>query len=381
MSSDYKAILPQVQKTAYLGGSYADFILTFEDLALHPDCVHIAGEFVAKTAAGGNVGPNDTVYFNPRVGSHGFFGDVTTDMNAIGVAEQLDDYPSYVSLVFNGIEFPLERGTTTRSARELRVPTYENARALCQSATTNSPVSFCTRLRSAINKFNQHLNYSTSNEVRIRIRLAENDRVLFDPSGTQPTYELRNLKLLYKTMQPAPYVGELTTEVINSDLKSLDSTKETISMLIPTGTTDSLLARCIKVSHDQNAGYDKLALEPVPSLVPGTQNLVSDKYGFNRIIYSVNDVDSAPVNFNLESREAIITNYLRALRKDWKFKNSYQLVDLNNGGIPESYAIGINFGGLIDFSKQSFSMNLESEIESSDPYHIYLHSRSLIKVA
>ena len=381
MSSIYKAVNPQAQKDQYNPSEYVDFLLTYLNEALSQDCVHLSGELVVQTQAGADVGVLDPIYFNHRTGIHGALDAITTEMNAQGVSEKLDDYPSYVSVTTLGSELPLERGTTTPSARELRVPTAENARALCEHANATSPLSFCVKLRNAINKFNQPVNYDTCNEVRIRIRLADNLRFLYATDGSTPTYYLKNLKMHYKTIPPINYQGPLTTEVINSDRQNLTSTSQAISMLIPTGTTDSLVARCIRASRETDTTYDKLACEPVPGIVPGTQNLVNDRYGFHRIIYSVNDIDSSPINFNLESREEIIVNYLRALREDWKYKYGYQLIDNNNAGLPDSYAIGVNFGGLVDFSKQSFTMNLESQIDTANSYNIYLHSRSLIQVA
>lgn len=382
MSSDFQAVYPQAQQTEYNPGRYIDFLMTFEGKALIPDTVHLSGKLVVKNSTNSNpVGVDDRVYFNHRCGAHALLDTIKTEANAIGVNESFDDYPSYVSVTTLGTEVPLERGTTTPSARELRCPVAANARALCEEATPASGgISFCVKPRCAVNKFNQPVNYSTTQEMRIRVRLADADRFLYGQDAADFTYVLTDLKLHYKVLpQEVNYQGPLTTEVINSDKQNLTSTSQSISMLIPTGTTDSMIGRLILASHEQSAVFDKLACEACPGTVPGANNAVSDSYGFEKIIYSVNDVDSAPVNFNLETREEIIVNYLRALRKDWQYKNGYQLTDLNNAGVPDSYAIGVNFGGLVDFSRQSFTMQLDSQI--ANPYNLYIHTRSLVQVA
>lgn len=382
MSSDHQAVVPQAQQPQYQPGTYVDFLMTFRGKALVPDSTHVSGKLVIENRTNNNpVTVNDRVYFNHRCGAHGLLDIVKTEANAIGVSESLEDYPSYVSATTLGTEVPLERGTTTPSARELRCPTAANARALCENCTPASGgLSFCLKPRCAVNKFNQPVNYDTSQEMRIRIRLADAERFLYGEDAADFTYYLTDLKLHYKVMDPVNYDGALTTEVINSDKQNLNSSSQSISMLIPTGTTDMMVGRLIRADHDVSAVYDKLACEACPGTVPDSGNTVNETYGFERIIYSVNDVDSAPINFNLETREEIIVNYLRALRKDWQYRNGYNLIHLNNAGNPDSYAIGVNFGGLVDFSNQSFTMQLDSQI-STNPYNLYIHTRSLVQVA
>jgi len=150
-----------------------------------------------------------------------------------------------------------------------------------------------------------------------------------------------------------------------------------LAFIIPDGGTDSWLARSIKVTHEDNKLYDSLACEAPPGIMPYSNNTVSDRYGFHEINFAINDVDSSPISFSLQSREEIVINALR-VRKDWQYNNSYLLTSLNNGGVSDGYIVGVSFGGPVNFTNKTFRVNLKSAIENTEGYFLYSYTRALL---
>jgi hypothetical protein len=87
-----------------------------------------------------------------------------------------------------------------------------------------------------------------------------------------------------------------------------------------------------------------------------------------------NDSFSKQFTYEIDNEEEILTNYIKAV-SSVVGDNSASLQQLASN---DSYGVGVAFGSIIDLSKQKLSINLQSGIQSSDPYSAYLFFSGLL---
>jgi len=180
--------------------------------------------------------------------------------------------------------------------------------------------------------------------------------------------------------------GPIQMQVYQTYRSAIDSNNANVSVFIP-GQVDAVHMSFIpQVSEGTpQSNYLQLAVPPgKPIYGLSNDTYTGTQYGLSRLFYAVNAVDSALVGFVLESQQEIVFNGLRSFNAS---ADKYAtLIRKFNQPVSDCYIAGIPFGGLIDFSKSKFAMELQSDItnvsDSTSGVHIcYLYARTLASIA
>jgi hypothetical protein len=179
--------------------------------------------------------------------------------------------------------------------------------------------------------------------------------------------------------------GQVQMEVYQTFRSAIDSNNQNISTFIP-GLCDSIHMSFIPqvTEGTPTKNYLQLAVPPGTPPLGASGSYTGGHYGIERIYYSVADTDTAVVGFTLESREEIVHNALRSFKAPAD-KFGALIRHFNQEDASDCYLVGIPFGGLIDFSRVKFSMEVESQCSNdaqltTGVHIVYLYARCLSTV-
>jgi len=375
MTTRYRSIYPLSQKASYVANNPLDWVLTLDKEKLLPDTVHAEGEIICYSTGTTPVAGQD-IFYDPKTGYQALFRDITTIFRNTGDEETILNYPRLVKME-SLARIPEESyGTETDNCIEGRAPTREIVRGYLRGqSATNKYIPFSVKLHTLVNRASAPLSSTATGQIAIRMRLAPNSEFFFgtEYDSANTTYAIKNLKLTYQVI---PDDGKLQPVVLNyyhSDRAILDSNNQNISSFVP-GDCDTVHISFINESLEQTSTANYLMCSPPPGIPPlgySDDSITPSSYGLERVYYAVNDTDTALVGYTLESREEIIANGLRSF--DPRLRNYSTLQRLMRDPVyPDGYLAGINFGTSIDFSRQKFAAEMQSQCSNSNVYAAYL---------
>lgn len=388
MSTRYRSIFPMSQKDAYYANDNVDFILSLSQEALLSGSVTLEGKVKVwmNSARSTPMAQADLVYYDHIVGAHGLIRDITTEFRAVGVVENYL-YPRYVKHEMVATVAPESLGTETNHSVELRVCSDSAAQGMLLGMTTaDRHQPFSLKLRNCVNKATAPLPSSQTGDIRIRLRLSPNAEWLYGPDYVEGSvnYEITELKMRFTTIPDDGKAKAVSMEVLQLYKASIDSNNANVSTFVP-GECRGVSISFIKQQDENTAGTNYLLMSVPPGIPPyqpaGTTPLNLDHYGVERLYYSVNDTDTALIGFTLESREELILNGLRVFNQS-PVKYNALIRRFNDPERPDCYLIGVPFGGMIDFSRNKFSMEVQSQISSgvANAYNVYVYFPTMVSL-
>jgi hypothetical protein len=244
-------------------------------------------------------------------------------------------------------------------------------------STSNRYVPFSVKPMFCLNKASGPIAGSATGQIRIRFRLSPDNEFLFGSDFTGTTgYKIQKLRLRYMTIPDDMKKQEVQMETYQTFRSSIDSTNSNISTYIPglcSAVHMSFIAQADEGIDTKN--YLQLALPPGKAPYAYSSVYTGKAYGVERLTYAVSDVDSALVNFTLESREELIHNGVRSFAMSG---NKYgALIRHFNEVDGDCYVLGIPFGGLIDFSKNKFSVEVQTQCSAQTAQVVYIYARCM----
>ena len=368
--AQYRQIFPLAQKDSYTSNDTVDFLISFQDDNLAVSSVAICGN--CSVYQTGTTLPSTTqeVLIDPDAGYHSLFSDINTTFKNIGLVESFTNYPRYVKMHTQCNKYQNELGTQSDNAIEGKCATERIRLGYNQ----HSAVPFAVKPLVSVNKTSAPLSGNKMGVVRMRIRLAPDNEVIYgEDVTTASNYSITDLHLRYEVTGQQSSDEPVSMEVYNNARQVVETNNANLATFVA-GLSDSVHMSFIKTATQQDVTANFLKCE-TPKGKPLGSSTASDNYGLERAVFSVNDLDTALVSFPLESRSEILWNYLRSFNAEpsrWCEMLSRQ----QNGG--DAYGLGMPFGTLLDFSKQKFSVDLESEI--SEATSVFLFFRSMVQV-
>ena len=385
MSAQYRSIYPQSQQLTYLSNQNSDFYLNLENEKLVPGTLRLEGLCAVYSNLGSTtaVTSQQNIHYDPVSGYHGLCRDITTEFENQGVIENLQNYPRLVhamKLCTDAIE---SFGTETRNSIEGCLPNISTTAGSLEGlgGKLESSVPFSLPLHICLNAASGPIPSSVTGQMRLRIRWAPDDEFLCGADYVTGTsgYSLSEVKLTYQVIPDDGPGGAqrepVTMEIYSSYRANIDSNSQNVSTFVP-GLCDSVHMTFIKVADETTSTKNYLAAQPLPGQPPlGYDNVgvTIDNYGIERLYYAINDTDTALVGFTMESREEIMRNGIRSFNPS---VNRYATLDRKlREPEADGYVAGIPFGGLVDFTKNKFAVDIQSQCSNSNQYACYLHFR------
>jgi hypothetical protein len=370
MSVNYRQVLPMSQREKYLSSENVDFTITIDSEKLLPGSVVIEGLVTVfsdmPTAATPLV--NQEVYYDPLAGFHSLFRDFTTEFTTVGVIETFQNYPRQVKMQAVATEYDDSLPAESRLSLEGRCSNIRHTKAYINGTNlaagalaANFSVPFSVKPMICINKASSPLSNTATGLIKIRARLAPDNEFLFGEGFTPAFgYQITQLQLRYQTIPDDGKLVPCQMEVYHVYRASLESNNQNISTFVPS-LCSSVHISFIPQEEEGVAtkNYLRCAVPRGKAPFGASSQDQMNEYGLERVIYSVNDVDSAIVGFTMQSREEICTNGLTSFNKP-AVKYS-ELIRHFREPNSDRYIAGLNFGGLIDFSSSKFSCELQSQ--------------------
>lgn len=389
MAALYANVFPLSQKAEYYSQENVDFLLNLDNTKLVPGSVVIEGEVIIlpDRSAPGTAYAGQDIMYDPQTGFHALFRDLTTEFQNVGVIENFMNYSRYVKMATVALTHDESLAVESVSSVEGKVMNEGQTRGMIYGRTSDNYIPFSVKPLFCLNKANAPLSGSSVGQVRVRVRLAPDEEVLYGSGFTLGTtgYIIRNLRLRYMVVPDDNKKQPVQMEIYQTFRSAVDSNNQNISTFIP-GLCDavhvSFIPQITEGSPQKN--YLQMAVPPGTPPLGYTGSTSNNHYGIERLYYSVADTDTAVVGFTLESREEIIHNALRSFKAPAD-KYGALIRHFNQEDASDCYMAGISFGGLIDFSRVKFSMEVQTacsnDTTTTSGVHIaYLYARCLSTV-
>lgn len=390
----YHQVQAENVKNSYKEYDTIDFILSFEDRALITNSVRFEAEFLVNSS-GSSVSNNavrltggQDCYIDPKLGGHSVCSSITTQFQNSGVVENLTEYPRSVKMRTDGTQ-TADDMMNSNFVCELRAPhkvisqkqilqkvpkeyggggagkvvNAGTATAILQESMKSNP-DFSIVPNICVNKVvsqNQRLDYQQSGAIKISIVLERNTGVLWGRDvDVNYNYELQNVKMCFMS---APSSGKpQPVQMINTlCLKSsLTSAVSNISSKVP-AVCNSMTTSYLEQSREYSLNYNNNALAEPPNI--------------KTISYMFNDSFNQFVSFEINNRVEMLRRGLESLSTRGKNSGQLQKLSCNDG-----FITGLNWNSYIDLSNQKFNININSNIDNTEPYIMFSYFHSIINV-
>ena len=386
----YSNIFPLSQKENYFAQENVDFLLNLDNTKLVPGSLVFEGEVAVypdKTATPPLVAyAGENIMFDCRAGFHALFRDITTEFQNTGVVENLANYPRLVKMQTIALTHDESLACESVNAVEGKLMSDSQTRGLLYGrSNVDEYIPFSVKPLICINKATGPIAGSATGQMRLRVRLAADEEFLFGAAFAQGTtgYIIKNLRCRYMTVPDDGKKQPIQLEVYQTFRSAVDSNNQNISTFIP-GLVDSVHMSFIPQVNEGQAtkNYLQCAVLPgIPPLGASSDTYTGGHYGIERLYYALSDVDSALVGFTMESREEIVLNALRSFKAPAD-RYGALIRHFNKEDYSDCYMAGIPLGGLIDFSRTKFAVEIQSkctnEVSSTSGTHIcYIFARCL----
>lgn len=377
MTTNYRNILPMSQRAEYLSNENVDFTITIDNEKLIPGSVVIEGLVTVYTDMPTAATPfaNQEIYYDPLTGFHGLFRDFSTEFSNTGVVETYQNYPRSIKMITCGTEYDDSLPMETRLSIEGRCSNERQTKAyLNGTLASDRSCPFSVKPLICINKASSPLSHTATGLIKIRARLAPDHEFLYGEGFTSAVgYKITQLRMRYQTIPDDGKLVPTQMEIYNVYRASLETSNQNISTFVP-ALCDAVTISFIPLAEEGVAklNYLRCAVPLGKAPFGASSQDQMNEYGLERIIFAVNDVDSAVVNFTMQSREEICMNGLRSLRSP-AVKYS-ELIRHFREPSSDRYLAGLNFGGLLDFSQNKFSCEMLSQSQGR-PQVVYCFFR------
>lgn len=362
--SRYVTVYPENLKDEYKAFDSVDFVMTFENMELMANSVRIKADLVINDVS-------DKVYMDSKVGAHAFIDSVNTDFQASGNIENFQEYARYVRMV-SDVTLRPDDHNNSEAVCELRSPDDSVTQLGLQGLASNfkatgtigQPSDFSIKPKFCLNKMSGPLNYNKSGAVRVNIKLARDESVLFLGKdltvAANPTYTLKNLRLCFYTSPPSKGSSKVMMKTKLNIKQAVLSQFANISTKVP-AVCNAVSCSFQKQSSENNYKFNNSQTEVLPNV--------------DELQFLFNDSQNQYITFVIKSREELLQRYIESFVDAGS--NDISLKNLNHN---QAYGIGLNFNEMIDLSNQKFNVQLNSAVDSSQPYTLYMYFHSMITV-
>lgn len=367
----YHVVIPENKKDTYGEYETIDLKLSGMGRKLVGGSLRLLGEITV----GGNEALAKNICYDGFSGLHTIIDNIKTSFANVGQVENLDHYARFVSAkskasltkndLFNSMYVCEGRVPDNVLSRKLLkgVVGYDAVTATSVVALDN--LDFSVKLDFCLNNMigDELVSFAKTGDILISLQTARNVAALFGDTdiGGDCVYYLSNLRLSYMSVPDDGKAVKYNMRVVSSLKQSIQSSFANISSKVPI-VADSFFMTFIRQDHENNTLYNSSQCEKLPA--------------FQRLEVTYNDNLSQQFTYQIDNEEEVLTNYIKAVQKVSGDNNA----DLSVLASNDSYGIGIQFGSYVDLSKTKIGVNLETGIQSLNPFSAYMHFMGVVSL-
>lgn len=376
----YHRVIPENLKDSYVEFDQVDFNLAFEGRKMVVGSLRVEGELEVRydgktlddtTVVDGGQINNKYIQFDGAVGAHAFCESFTTSISGGSggrVIENLTEYPRYVKMATTATEGTSDMNNS-KNICQLKAPSDEMTLMYMKGEDMNerfpAPVlcnpDFSIKPLICLNSGSGNVSHKKTGDVRVSVQMNRVFGALGGVDNTSKTsYAIRDLRVRYMSV---PEDNKDDSVVLKTKLnikQSIQSSFANIQTKVPALCT-AVSVSFLEQANENSAKYNNQELNNIP-------NLTQTQFMFND---STNTLITYLIKNNSEVTQRYIDSFLDTGR------NALSTSELaNNNG----RGVGLDFGQVIDLSQQRFSLQLTSDVSSSNPLIAFMYFHSFIEV-
>ena len=352
MPVSYVNVVPQnARQSGYKSFDTVDFSLQFPNMKMKAGSLRITGELSVEKPTGTRV-DGQRIQLDKFVGAHSLFQSVSTRIGG-QVIDNVVEYPRLVKMIQSATKTP-DAFNMSDDLAALRTPSdIASEKILEGDFTANAPVEgpdFSVRpliaINSVVNPGETYISYRKTGEIQISVTMARIAEALFGTAmdGTVD-YVVNDLRLRFLA---EPDDGEEEPPLVMmrrmSIVQSFDSSLATIQTNVPM-IASSASASFIRQTKQGQLIDNTLALEQPPNI--------------DRVTFAFNNTTNELISYQLRSPIEFIDRYIDSIRNTG-FTSAYPALVIAN----ETFGLGVDLGGNVDLSRNKFSLQIESAVDS-----------------
>ena len=367
----YASVEPEAKKSSYSEFDTMDFVINVgEGKALVKNSVKLMGTLRLNHT--GTTRATEDVGLNHAIGVHAVIDSTQVNFSdgpKAGNVESLQNYGRLVKMVSAGTQDANDYNNASnlmelRAASQALAGKAQIARGTINSgATLTTDQDFACKLHICLNKMDgDNLPYSKSGAIRVSLNLAKNLSALEGGLvGSAANYSLSDVRLAYSSMDEAKGASQTVMRTAYNFKSSVLSTTANISAVVP-AVCDSVTISAQRQDRESTNVFSNYQLEEVRN--------------FKSIQYMFNDNTSKYISYVIESKEEALEKGVESLVASG-VNQVFSAGKLQRNG---NFIAGLPFNGFIDLSNQRFNLQLVSDIDSANPYNLYLYFHSLMSL-
>ena len=367
----YHQAEPEALQSVYQEFNNCDFVLNVgAGRSLVRNSIRVCGDLrITSDGVTRTTGQN---YFDFRIGVHSFVDSLQVVFGGAsngGVKENIQNYARWAAMQsvasLNEDDYlNASNLVELRAPNQLCVERFADGEITSQTTAPQTiDFDFAMKPYCILNKMSgDHLPFEKSDEIRLTLNLARNISALMGSlAGNTSTYELRNLRVQYQSVetQMDPMATSIMMRSVYNVKSSIQSSSANVTAQVP-AVCDAVSASFQRQDEENTNVFNNYALAQVPSI--------------SRVQFLFNSATNKYITYEIDDQNTMLEKYIESF-KNTGHNQCYLDTFRTNGG----FGIGLDFDGMVDLSRQQFSVQLSSQITNQYPYNIYLYFHSVVQ--
>lgn len=368
----YHSVRPENEQVTYTENDQIDFILTFEGRKMIPSSLRIEGDvmIVPDKNAPTTINNGDFYQLDRQAGAHSLFDSWSTELQTKGIIESIrGDYPRYVKM-FSQANRGVDDYCVADMVCELRSPNDYGASLytkISKKDDTNTDntngIDFSIKPMIAVNKIQGgNISFNKTGYIKLTTVLSRNTcvngcaRTSVDSFG----YVIRNLKAKFLSVPEDNKNSQLVVSNVFALKSAITSNFANISSKVPATCSGVSISFLKKGNEHQNTSN------------PYATNVPPD---LREVQFLFNDNTQNLITYVISKRNDMQEKYIRSLGGSMNNE-----LTMTNQGMDDGFGVGVTFDDLVDLSNQKFNAQINSGIDNTNEYLIYMFFHGLMKL-
>lgn len=316
--------------------------------------------------------------FDPKCGAHAFIDSVQTsflDGPMAGQKENLQNYARYVGMLEAGTKCP-EDALNASDVVELKGVNVETTRLYAKGrisrnsgaklpSATGGDQDFAMKPVCVLNKMSGgDLPYSKSGTIRLTMNLAPNRSALMGPgkNNVADAYEIRNPRVIFQSLPDAGKNRQTIMRSVYNLKNSVQSSFANVQARVPA------IADSVSVSFQQQSKEQRFDQ-------PQSNYQCEKPVGIKEVQFLFNDSTNEYVSYKITDQTEMLQRYV-----DSFVNTGHNSVSMDRFNSNQSFGLGLAFNSYIDLSSQKFALQIQSNIDNTQPYNVYMYFHGIMAV-
>tara|TARA_E500000318_G_scaffold80691_1_gene75895 strand:- start:2467 stop:3597 length:1131 start_codon:yes stop_codon:yes gene_type:complete len=368
----YAQVEPEAKASTYGEFDTLDFVINVgEGRALVKNSIRLLGTLRINST--GTTRATGDVRLNHNIGVHACIDSAQITFNdgaKAGIVENIQNYGRYVRMIETGTE-DINDLMNGSNLMELKAPSANLGEALQLAKTTvnatganiTTDQDFALAPVIALNKMDGgNVPFSATGSIRVSINLAKNLSALEGGlAGSAVNWNWSDVRLAFNHVSDRANPQPAIMRTVYNFKSSVLSSTANISARVP-AVADSVSISFQRQDRENVNVLSNYGLEE-------PRNVKSLQYMFN-------DSTNQYISYVIEDKNEMLEKGVESLVATGHngVFNAGRLQRNNN------FLAGLNFNGFVDLSNQRFNVQLVSDIDTNNPYNIYMYFHSLLRL-